>query len=395
MATGKRRGQSRRLKERPQPKSSVFKKLPKPAPREQKADAQATGKMSPETKLTARADESIWLRPERLSEGTPSRWGHRALAQLNEALANLYPLDSDARRIARKVGLRTAYIQFDNKAINTWSNILEYANSQNKIESILTAALEEYPNDETLLDAQMGAPPPPVQGPKWQVWNGPSATSTLEKIMGAKSTLVPISYLEMGLLRARSVVRIKRDDGSSGTGFIIDGETLITNHHVLPDQKTASSSIVQFNYQQTIDGLSAPMEEVRLLPETLKTSKVDDWSAVKVAGNVCSKWGSLSLTKSTIAVGDHVNIVQHPGGGPKQISLFSNVVVFVGHGRVQYLTDTLPGASGSPVFDANWNVVALHHSGGWLTEPKSVSKSTYYRNEGISIDRIIDGLSET
>ncbi|WP_050995937.1 trypsin-like peptidase domain-containing protein [Bradyrhizobium yuanmingense] len=334
----------------------------------------------------------MWLKPERL-EGTPSKWGHRALAQLNEALANLYPLDSDARRIAAKVGLRTAHIKFEGKAITTWFHVLEYANSQRKIDDILFAALEDYPNDDTLLAAQMGAPPPPVHGPKWQVWNGPAATSTLEKVMGTKSTLVPISYLETGLLRARSVARVKRDDGSSGTGFIIDGETLITNHHVLPDQKTARSSIVQFNYQQTIDGLSAPMEEVRLLPETLKTSKADDWSAVKVAGNVCSRWGSLSLTKSTIAVGDHVNVVQHPGGGPKQISLFSNVVVFVGHGRVQYLTDTLPGASGSPVFDANWNVVAVHHSGGWLTEPHSASKSTYYRNEGICINRIIGGLS--
>ncbi|UPT99447.1 serine protease [Bradyrhizobium barranii subsp. apii] len=308
-------------------------------------------------------------------------------------MANLYPLDSDARRIATKAGLRATHIKFENKAISTWFNILEYANLQGKIEAILVAALEEYPNDETLRAAQMGAPPPLVQAPEWRAWNGPATTSTLEKIMGAKSTLVPISYLEMGLLRARSVARIKRADGSSGTGFIIDGGILITNHHVLPDQKTASLSILQFNYQQTVDGLSAPMEEARLLPETLKTLKADDWSAVKVAGDVCSKWGSLALSKNSIAVGDHVNIVQHPGGGPKQISLFSNVVVFVGHGRVQYLTDTLPGSSGSPVFDANWNVVALHHSGGWLTEPHSASKSTHYRNEGISINRIIDGLS--
>ena len=66
-------------------------------------------------------------------------------------------------------------------------------------------------------------------------------------------------------------------------------------------------------------------------------------------------------------------------------------MAYVGEGRVQYLTDTLPGSSGSPVFDEQWNVVALHHSGGWLAEPNSASKTTYYRNEGISIDRVIAG----
>jgi Trypsin-like peptidase domain len=101
----------------------------------------------------------------------------------------------------------------------------------------------------------------------------------------------------------------------------------------------------------------------------------------------------LPLRRASVQTGDHVNIIQHPGGGLKQISLFANVVVFVGGGRVQYLTDTLPGSSGSPVLNANWNVVALHHSGGWLIEPNTGSKTTYYRNEGIMIDRIIDGLA--
>ena len=322
-----------------------------------------------------------------------TEWDNGSISKLNEILANLYPRDNDARRMATKAGLRTAYIEFDNKAINTWFNILQYAKSQRSVDNVIAGALEENPDDESLKRAKERTPPPVVKGPEATDWSGPSATATLEKLMGPKSTLVPITYLEVGLLRARSVVRVKRADGSSGSGFIIDDNTLITNNHVLPNAAAASSSIIQFNYQQTSGGLNAPVEEARLLPDTFRTSTADDWSAVKVEGEAPSRWGILTLTRSSVKAGDHVNIIQHPGGGPKQISLFANIVVFVGGGRVQYLTDTLPGSSGSPVFDAQWNVIALHHSGGWLTEPNAASKSTYYRNEGISIDRVIEGLS--
>jgi V8-like Glu-specific endopeptidase len=323
-----------------------------------------------------------------------NEWDNESLAKVNEILANLYPQDNDARRMATKAGLRTAYIQFDNKAINTWFNILQYAKSQQKVDNIVAGALEENPDDESLKRASERTPPPVVKGPEAREWNGPPTAGTLEKLIGAKSTLVPIIYLEVGLLRSRSVVRVKLEDGSSGTGFVTAGNILITNNHVLPDQAAAHSSVIQFNYQQTAAGLNAPIEEAHLLPDAFfLTSVEDDWSAVKIEGEGSSKWGVLTLARTSVKAGDHVNIIQHPGGGPKQISLFANVVAFVGGGRIQYLTDTLPGSSGSPVFDAEWNVVALHHSGGWLTEPNARSKTTYYRNEGISIDRIIDGLA--
>lgn len=322
-----------------------------------------------------------------------SKWDTEPLTKLNEILANLYPQDTDARRVSTNAGLKNAFIQFDNKAINTWFNILQYANGQGKVDAIVERALEENPDDDSLKQAKNGMPPQVAKGPEAKAWSGPPAAATLEKLMGEKSTLVPITYLEVGLLRARSVVRIKRADGSLGTGFLVDGNILITNHHVLPTSESTTNSVIQFNYQQTADGLNAPFEEASLLSDTFRTSEADDWSAVKVDGEMPSKWGVLTLAKTSVKVGDRVNIIQHPGGGPKQISLFANVVVFVGDGRVQYLTDTLPGSSGSPVFDAEWKLVALHHSGGWLTEPNAGSKTTYYRNEGIAIDRIIDGLA--
>ena len=101
----------------------------------------------------------------------------------------------------------------------------------------------------------------------------------------------------------------------------------------------------------------------------------------------------LPLKSVTIKDGDRLSVIQHPAGGPKQLSFLSNIVAYADERRVQYLTETLPGSSGAPVFDSSWNVVALHHSGGWLTDPGSSDpKRAFLRNEGIAIGVIIASL---
>ncbi|HWJ41115.1 MAG TPA: trypsin-like peptidase domain-containing protein [Candidatus Limnocylindrales bacterium] len=317
------------------------------------------------------------------------------LSALRTLLANLYPTVEDARVLVTDAGLEAARIEFSSKAITNWFNILQYANPRNAIDDIISTALKDNPNNELLERALKREPPAIAEGPEANNWSGPAGTSQLEKIMGKTSTLVPIAYLEIGLMRSRSIARVRRSDGSLGTGFLTENNILVTNNHVLPNADVARGATAQFNYQETPAGANAPMEELRLAPDSfLRTSVADDWTAVRVEGNPAETWGTIEMRETAIKAGDHVNIIQHPGGGPKQISLFANVVAFVGDGRVQYLTDTLPGSSGSPVFDARWSIVALHHSGGWLTEPNAASKRTYYRNEGISIDRIIKGLSD-
>lgn len=325
-----------------------------------------------------------------------TEWSKDDLIRLRWALASLYPTDQDARRVAKDAGLKPELITFEQRAIGTWFNIIQDAKHRSKIADIIDVALVDYPENDGLKGAKAGAPLPVLEGPEPAKWSGPTGASALEKIMGAVSTLVPISYFERGLQRAKSVARIKLADGSSGTGFLTPGNVLITNHHVLRSAELAKDAVAQFNYQHTIDGLSAPTQEFCLRPDRMFiTSADDDWTAVSVEGDPQSQWGAVEFKVARISAGDRVNIIQHPGGGPKHISLAANVVVYAGEGRVQYLTDTLPGSSGSPVFDSDWNLVALHHSGGWLTEPKASTKKTHYRNEGIAIDRITGGLPRT
>jgi V8-like Glu-specific endopeptidase len=321
---------------------------------------------------------------------------NRTLTNLRDVLAGLYPTVQDARRVVEDAGLPPAHIAFDPKPINNWYNILRYADNRIKVRDIAEVAHEEFPENEWLGQYLQTGDIPAIRGPDIADdvdWRGLEDADPLEKIMGAQSTLLPIAFLEVGLRKAQSVARIVRADGSMGSGWLTDDNLLITNHHVLGSEADAAEAIAQFNYQQAPTGIDLAYEEVVFAPDAaFATSKADDWTTVRVAGDANAKWGSLKLQRADVSVKDFVNIIQHPGGGPKQIALYHNVVAYVGQGRIQYLTDTLPGSSGSPVFDSSWRVVALHHSGGWLAEPGT--KRTYYRNEGIHVNVLIDGLTE-
>ena len=108
-----------------------------------------------------------------------------------------------------------------------------------------------------------------------------------------------------------------------------------------------------------------------LLPHSKQTEL--DFTLVAVresadGGAKLADFGFKHLADSSdeILAGESVTIIQHPGGEPKQIALRENFVLALPDAADRYLyyqTDTTPGSSGSPVFNDDWEVVALHHSG--------------------------------
>ena len=87
---------------------------------------------------------------------------------------------------------------------------------------------------------------------------------------------------------------------------------------------------------------------------------------------------------------DRVAIIQHPGGHLKKISMQNNFVAYADANLVQYTTSTEPGSSGSPVFDDDFQVIAIHHSGGMLPEPHTGRR--YLRNAGTSMIAVLNDL---
>lgn len=232
-----------------------------------------------------------------------------------------------------------------------------------------------------------------------------SLPAAFERVIG-RNDLLPIAYFLRGTLAAGAVGRVvtKDEQGrevSYGTAFLVAPDVVITNHHVLPDADTAARSIIQFNYQTGIDGqmehfLVAPVDPARYL-----SNEDLDFALVGIVADAGVRPKSilpLIGSRAKIINDEAVSIIQHPGAQPKQVALRDNKVIDLLPDFLHYTTDTEPGASGSPVFNDQWEVVALHHAGVPGTGPAAGGAGgdqvTWVANEGVRVSRIVSYLKE-
>lgn len=255
----------------------------------------------------------------------------------------------------------------------------------------------------------------------------------LERYIG-RNDLLRFNYLSRGSRAGAAVCRIYVADvfgggGSWGTGFLITPDLLITNHHVIPDEASAARSFAEFGYEAGETGELMSGKRFKLLPgKGFVTSPKEalDMTIVAIApvaddGQVSiSNYGFLRLSPSVdkVAELEFVSIIQHPNGDEKYIAIRENKVIKIGDTdpardtRIWYQSDTAPGASGSAVYNDQWQVVALHHSavvesrtaadgtiqvklqsGEWA--PKNDNDEyneplSYIANEGIRVSKIIE-----
>ena len=193
----------------------------------------------------------------------------------------------------------------------------------------------------------------------------------LERVLG-QNELMPISFLQRGARVAESVGRITvRGAGGPngfGTGFLVGPRLLLTNNHVLADPNIAVRSFVEFNYETLGDGSLDQVMGFEFAPHDLFLTDPDlDFTLLAVEGGDGALedfgWNRLIAEEGKAIVGERLNIVQHPGGELKQLALRQNQLVDVLDDFLHYRTDTAPGSSGAPVFNDQWEVVALHHAG--------------------------------
>lgn len=224
-------------------------------------------------------------------------------------------------------------------------------------------------------------------------------------------------------------IEVKVDGGTAyGTGFLVGPRAVMTNFHVVQDvieKRVPPSEIAcRFDYKvvggKTLEGavhIAAAADD--WLIDYSPFSAVDrkayrpdrspdlnelDYAVIRLSERIgempigngtpeSSPRGWITLPasgKSTVAKST-LHILQHPDAEPLKLALGAEAVLGENANgtRVRYETNTLPGSSGSPGFDADWNLVALHHAG----DPRYPELHRAEYNQGIPIRAVTARLA--
>jgi V8-like Glu-specific endopeptidase len=330
----------------------------------------------------------------------------KKLTQLNDVLSDLVPNKDGITKYVKASGLKPQFIDTSGNAMDVWNNVLSEADKSNKVDELVKSVLNTYADNPFLKSAlaakeiDYSLSPDIDDISNWQ----DVSNETLEVLTMRRSTLLPVNFLARGVQKSKAVGKVEIKIGSNrlnvGTGFLfkikgIDDLFFITNYHVINDRKDIDKTKVIFDYELDIEGNSIASKSFRIDEnQAWYCSPVNEYDTtifhLKDDRNELESYGYIELKEIEIAQNDFVNIIQHPGGEMKQISLYHNIITNANERVVQYLTDTLKGSSGSPVFNSDWEVVALHHSGGGSKpgEPE-LPDGIKSRNEGIFINKII------
>lgn len=249
----------------------------------------------------------------------------------------------------------------------------------------------------------------------------------LEKLTDSAVTYKePQGWRDRMAAAERRVCAIVIEGKREGSGFLIAPGLVMTNHHVVAecDWKTIK---VEFDYRADANGKLTPSRFCSLTAAPLATSpshdidKVHpkpaapppdhtalDFAILPVDGKPeadamphGAPRGVIAAPKAAprLTVGMPLLILQHPKKLQKTdfdapdlqpLRFAFDVVLEINENasRVRYKVNSEPGSSGSPCFDPDWNLVALHHAG----DPREIEPAEY--NEGIPIDSIRANLSD-
>jgi len=247
----------------------------------------------------------------------------------------------------------------------------------------------------------------------------------LEAIINSEDNFLDINFLYGAIYCSHAVCLIENPVGvPQGTGFLVNHDLLLTNHHVLRSVEYLEGAVARFDFLFDYSGArtngrvipldqgfyhTSPAEKldyalVRLVEPPLAGMSAGDGLAELTVPQLVSAGrhrGYLTLLDSFIKKHDRVNILQHPDGDPLKVVMTQNYVDDdMTPTRVRYVADTMKGSSGSPVLNQRWQVVALHHSGApyppdqQLEDSKKDWKGRYRVNEGIPVRALLKDFRE-
>jgi V8-like Glu-specific endopeptidase len=208
--------------------------------------------------------------------------------------------------------------------------------------------------------------------------------------------------------REAAVCHIETPDGT-GTGALVGPDLVLTAHHVVSeimddDSQLTKAVVCRFDYKesaggQVFEGVTVPVSSVAAFRDHAKDDLDPDgdnqaedkldYALLKLDRRVGDlplvaegeKRGFVKAATRAAEQSDGLLVLQHPDGKPMKIDI--GAVTWIGKTRVRHSVNTEPGSSGAPVFDAELNMVAMHHAGNDWPDTK------YPHNQAIPMGLIV------
>jgi len=211
----------------------------------------------------------------------------------------------------------------------------------------------------------------------------------------------------------KQVCKIEVNQSLVGTGFLIAPDIVMTNYHVIKDVLSEKNPdvVLRFDYKIENNGDINNGTIYKLANEWLinyspysnadfqedgSVPKDDelDYALLRVNTKLVDR-NYIEFPKITSGFDKYylvdmpLFIVQHPDGEPLKLSFDSIIGLNDNKTRLHYKTYTEGGSSGSPCFNGNWELIALHHC-GWEYKHNGgipiVALTKHFNSKGIIIN---------
>lgn len=203
-------------------------------------------------------------------------------------------------------------------------------------------------------------------------WRGPKSDIELQGFFSQDPPWQDVGFLRQAMARSASVCRVEVGL-IKGTGFLIAPTLVLTNYHVLQAKEdddievNAQNAVLRFGYFAAPGGDISRGHPFKV-NQIVERSGIQelDFVLLEVEANIQAEESikPVPIELKSPPVKSALNILHHPGGEVMKLSSSSNGVTGVYEDRslIQYITKAIDGSSGSPCFNDDWKVVALHHS---------------------------------
>ncbi|SDT50381.1 trypsin-like peptidase domain-containing protein [Actinoplanes derwentensis] len=320
----------------------------------------------------------------------------RQLKAVDEALLDAFGLKALDRLLLHGLDMHREHLSIGDDLTEVVFAVTRELNRRDRIPELVAVAGAYRPAHRglsELADRLLAAPVRPAARPALELL----LSGDRRRLLDARDW-----HLRLGALQRR-VARVELTDGARlGTAFLAGPDVAVTCHHVLERfvSGAAPATMVRLRFDVRTSATDSPISPGVTYPLATdwlvdasppsageRRGAVDtpeptgdelDFVAIRLDGRPGEEpvdgirelpdapdrgWLPLPAAGSPPEAGDPLFVLQHPHGGPLKLAFDRVLGVNGGGTRIRHTVDTEPGSSGSPCFDRDLNLVAVHHSG--------------------------------